>query len=329
MIAGTNTGPEIISTVWGAEPLYYIPNPSTLDSHLTAPLLQVANYQITLESIPPHTSLTVNENQPDAIKVLFGEVRVGETARRAPGPNPYDKATAKLSEDTRTGRGGAIIMRFSPLDGPKSWSNAGDIPVKNLFKLSYPQLQLPDLSFTRVDKLPWSGNQFDGKEFYNMTGIYLRFLDGTPLCHVQFWAAGEYLAIDLAFIHCPDSNYIMSPARCISAEAHNHSDDSTFFLEIHLSLSTNTKKGGVWYLKPEHDPGSDPEGLPDEWYNKIPLSSLEEHGPLWDQGGNGSVIFKENGAVQYPYHKWQAGSTGDMVDIWAAFEYNPDLVGEY
>lgn len=329
MIAGTNTRPEIISTVWGAEPLYYIPNPSTLDSHLTAPLLQVANYQITLESIPPHTSLTVNEDQPDAIKVLFGEVRVGGTARRAPGPNPYDKASAKLSEDTRTGREGAIIMRFSPLDGPKSWSNAVDIPVKNLFKLSYPQLQLPDLSFTRVDKLPWSGKQFDGKEFYNMSGIYLRFLDGTPLCHVQFWAAGEYLAIDLVFIHCPDFNYIMSPARCISAGAHNHLDDSTFFLEIHLSLSTNTKKGGMWYLKPEHDPGSDPEGLPKEWYNKIPLSSLEEHGPLWDQDGNGSVIFKENGAVQYPYHKWQTGSTGDMVDIWAAFEYNPDLVGEY
>lgn len=116
-------------------------------------------------------------------------------------------------------------------------------------------------------------------------------------------------------------------AKDVSAGAHNHKKD--FFLEVHLSLSTGTRDGGMWRVKPGTTIPPNPDDLPPEAYEKLPLSSLEEHGGFWDQERDGMPAYREDGSIQYPYHKWQAGDDGDNIDVWAVFELNPKLVEDY
>lgn len=185
---------EVVSTVWGGEPLYYVPKPTEVQTARKIPLLEVAEYRIYLEIFPPNYK--VGELGGDAIKVLWGELHNGETTRRALGVPQYQKRDAKLVGGfLESKREGAIFVRFTPLGiTPLSecsgWPTAEQVPVKSLFQFSYPQIQLAaDLKFIRVDQLPWGGD-FKGVLFYNMSGIHIRFLDKTPLCHMQFWTAG-------------------------------------------------------------------------------------------------------------------------------------------
>lgn len=180
-----------MSTVWGGEPLFYLPRPTDVKTPSTIPLMEIAGYNIQLEILPPNSKLTTFTT--DAIKVLFGALYDGSIVRRALNVPQYEKSDARLTGGPIETRGeGVIFIRFISTMDPseRNWKEAADVPVKSLLEFSYQQLQLPaDLKFTKVEDLPWGGD-FIGVDFYNMSGIDFRFLDKTQLVHMQFWTAG-------------------------------------------------------------------------------------------------------------------------------------------
>lgn len=180
-----------MSTVWGGEPLFYLPRPTEIKTPTTIPLMELAGYRIELEILPPNWKLTTLTADP--IKVLFGALYDGLIVRRALNVPQYEKSDARLTGGPiETKKEGVIFLRFISTMDPseRNWKEAKDVPVKSLLEFSYQQLQLPaPLKFTRVDELAWGGG-FPGVEFYNMSGIDFRFLDKTELVHVQFWTAG-------------------------------------------------------------------------------------------------------------------------------------------
>jgi len=97
------------------------------------------------------------------------------------------------------------------------------------------------------------------------------------------------------------------------------------FLEVHVSISAGTGDGGMWRVKPgvSVDP-ENPNAVSPEDFEKLPLADWEEQGGFWDRDCNGNLIYTANGAVSYPWHKWQAGTMYDYLDIWAAVEFNPN-----
>ena len=81
----------------------------------------------------------------------------------------------------------------------------------------------------------------------------------------------------------------------------------------------------MWRVKPgvSVDP-ENPNAVSPEDFEKLPLADWEEQGGFWDRDCNGNLIYTANGAVSYPWHKWQAGTMYDYLDIWAAVEFNPN-----
>ena len=60
-----------------------------------------------------------------------------------------------------------------------------------------------------------------------------------------------------------------------------------------------------------------------------PMQLGDEHGPFYDRNASGRPVFRDNGAVQYPWHGWQGGNdeqSGQSYDFVAAFEINPDYI---
>jgi hypothetical protein len=157
--------------------------------------------------------------------------------------------------------------------------------------------------FIRVDQLPW-GQQFKGLEFYNLQGFNISFADNDEhLCHMQMWAAG--LGVDCG--------------------VHNHANDS--FCEVHACIINGSGKGGMQYLNGSEE-APYPGNATDSAFEKLPVPSFYEHGPLWDVDAQNKPVFRSNGAVVYPWHKWQAGTNASFnqsYDIWTAFEFNPQL----
>ncbi|PWW77858.1 hypothetical protein C7212DRAFT_342494 [Tuber magnatum] len=295
---------KIISTIWAGEPLLYLPKPSDALKHEKSPLLEIAGYRVDLEVLPPKAQKVAGGRT--AVKVLYGDLldQSNPSAnRRALNVPQYQKDTTRLGPDSIiTTSEGVIFLSFTPVseDGPKKWKNTPDVPVKTLFQSTYDQLKLPaDFKFIKVEDLPWGGG-FKGMDFWNLTGVEFRFLDKTPLCHLQFWTAGKG----------------------ISAGVHNHQD--VVFLEVHVSISAGTGNGGMWRVKPgvSVDPKNPNDVLPED-FEKLPLADWEEQGGFWDRDCKGNPIYAASGAVSYPWHKWQAGTTDDYLDIWAAVEFNP------
>ncbi|KAG0639094.1 hypothetical protein HOY80DRAFT_964884 [Tuber brumale] len=295
---------NIISTIWAGEPLLYLPKPSDTLTHEKVSLLEIAGYRVDLEILPPKAQKAAGFRT--AVKVLYGDFLDQSNPlvnRRALSVPQYQKDTTRIGPDSIiTTSEGAIFLSFTPVseDGPKKWKNTPEVPVKTLFQPTYGQLKLPgDFKFVKVEDLPWGGG-FKGVDFWNLSGVEFRFLDRTPLCHLQFWTAGKG----------------------VSAGVHNHQD--VVFLEVHVSISAGTGNGGMWRVKPgvTVDPGS-PNNVSPEDFEKLPLADWEEQGGFWDRDCKGDPIYTANGAVSYPWHKWQAGTMDDYLDIWAAVEFNP------
>lgn len=82
----------------------------------------------------------------------------------------------------------------------------------------------------------------------------------------------------------------------------------------------------MWRVKEGYpvDP-EDPDAVPEDQYVKLPLDTLEQQGGFWERDTYGKPLWADNGAIKYPWHKWQSGTKGDNLDIWIAFEFNPEV----
>ncbi|KAK1635375.1 hypothetical protein BDP81DRAFT_462381 [Colletotrichum phormii] len=288
---------HIVPTVWDNEGLVYLARPRKVKSQQSFPLIEVANYAISIEIHPLGAKIPVGKK--DGIKVLYGSVADIEGTRTALGLPPFPRIAPISSEDKELSADkekGAIILRIVSLGEPGVWEKAGDVPVKTTFNTKELGLEFPDLKFTKVEDL-WWGDNFKGVDFTNMSGFHFRFQDDkSQIAHLQFWTAGHN----------------------VNCGVHNHGND--IFQEIHICLSPGTETGGMWRLKE----GKEPESAGPDDFDKVPLPRLNEHGGLWYRDSYGDAVRGHNNVVSYPWHKWQGGK-GKNVDVWLALEFNPDL----
>jgi hypothetical protein len=152
------------------------------------------------------------------------------------------------------------------------------------------------------DKFGQFTDAFNGLDAYIVPGFHLLDDDGTEIVYVHFWTAGK--GVDLT--------------------THNHgnapSDQAPAFAEVHWVFNNGTGRGGMYECA---EPGA-PER------QRYPMVRGEEHGAFFVSDANtGSPVLRDNGAVEYPWHGWEAGSDdepGQAFDFVAAFETNPKYV---
>lgn len=125
----------------------------------------------------------------------------GQKVTRNLAPDRHQAASTKiLSVDgvIQAGADGAVIFRMEHLSnlshGP--FRTMSELPITNVFPKSAPSdVQALPFPFIKVDKLPWAQNadvNWDGFEFYNMTGFHIHFGDDSfdRICHIQLWTLG-------------------------------------------------------------------------------------------------------------------------------------------
>lgn len=159
------------------------------------------------------------------------------------------------------------------------------------------------LFWTQFDQSSLAKNvpYFKGLDAHLLPGFHLMDEDGTPIIYVHFWTAGK--GVD------------MSP------HDHSHRPSAAFpaFAEVHWVLNNGTGQGGMY----------DCEDGDLHKRKSLPLQRGEDHGPFWAiDGETGMPKLRENGAVEYGLHGWQAGSDdddGQAYDVVAAFEMNPEF----
>jgi hypothetical protein len=152
------------------------------------------------------------------------------------------------------------------------------------------------------DKFGGFTDIFDGADAHIVPGFHLLDTTGAEIAYVHFWTAGK--GVDLS--------------------THNHANDPSplapAFAEVHWVFSNGTGNGGMYEC--------DAPGAP--LRERYPMQRGEEHGPFFvSNPATGMATLRENGAVEYPWHGWQAGTDGDegqAFDFVAAFELNPRTV---
>lgn len=143
---------------------------------------------------------------------------------------------------------------------------------------------------------------FDGADAHIVPGFHLLDGAGAEIAYVHFWTAGK--GVDLS--------------------THNHANDPSplapAFAEVHWVFSNGTGNGGMYQC--------DAPGAPAR--KRYPMQRGEEHGPFFlSDPATGLPKFRDNGAVEYPWHGWQAGTDGkdgQAFDFVAAFELTPQRV---
>ncbi|KAI9148001.1 Aldos-2-ulose dehydratase [Paramyrothecium foliicola] len=312
--ADSSPATQIIGTLWSNEGMIYLPRPETVNTLAVKPLIEVANFAITVEVYPPNASIMASAEQ--GIKPLYGSIVTEGQERRMPlGGKPFpgkenlSDPTGKTKKNMKADEiKGAVILRLTPLQDPLSrgpWKKAKDVPVRDTFDCSERGLPSLHLEFTQVEKLWWGGD-FKGVDFYNMTGFHFRFLeDKQNIAHMQFWTAG----------------------RDVDARLHDHSDNA--FKELHTCLSQGTPNGpedgmgGMWAPRPLVINSTSFEPKYPEGYVHCPLKPMEEHGRIWHEDNTGQAVFRKNNTVSYPKHAWHAGKAPEgYIDVWMALEFD-------
>lgn len=141
---------------------------------------------------------------------------------------------------------------------------------------------------------------FDGLDAHIAPGFHLLDDDGTKIVYLHFWTAGKG----------------------VDCSTHDHSQDPAIvgpaFAEVHWVFQNGTGRGAMYEC--------DAVGSPNR--TRISLQRGQEHGPFWAVDPETRLPSRRtNGALQYPFHGWQAGSddaSGQSYDLVAAFEFNPE-----
>lgn len=201
---------SIKATLWDGEGMVYLAQPAEVKAPASRPLIQVANYAISVEIYPPEGEIPLKKGE--GLKVIYGSISEfynEEIATRKPlGGDPFPALASTTSEAEALNADaalGAIVLRMTPTPGaeldwedvePQSqWAKASDVPINVTLDLKESGLEMPDYYFTRVDHLWWGkdDDRFTDQEFYNMPGFHFRFLDSkVHIAHIQFWTAGMW-----------------------------------------------------------------------------------------------------------------------------------------
>ncbi|CAF3709720.1 unnamed protein product [Rotaria socialis] len=309
---------EIQVTKQSNKLLFKVPRPNKALKYETLPFTAVGGIALSLEVIPPCSSRQVSKNT--YIKVLSGVIKWTSSATKSSEEVHHSrmflcapKSVASLeiqSNENRlsTGKEGAILlvlkMDESMKDVPQ-FDSIGKVTIENtLPEYCSDETRKLGFQFVKCDKYEWGKDKFKGLEFYNLTGFIIDFADNDEhLCHMQMWAAGQG----------------------VNCGVRNLSD--TIFCEVHACIVNGTGQGGIQYLRSSKEE-YDPLTTPDSKFENLPVPSFYEHGPIWDIDAQKKTVFRENGTVVYPWHKWQSGNNGSSIqsfDIWITFEFDAQL----
>lgn len=138
---------------------------------------------------------------------------------------------------------------------------------------------------------------FNGLDAYLSPGFHLLDAAGEEITYLFVWTAGK--GVDLS--------------------THNHgrppSPTAPAFAEVHWVMHNGTGRGGMYETA---EPGASHR-------DRTPMQQGDEHGPFFVfDPATGRPALRENGAVEYPWHGWEAGpddgSAGQRYDVVAAFE---------
>ena len=222
------------------------------------------------------------------VKVITG--RLSSIGRGAYADRHEIRTTRVGGEPVEAGEAGSVFALFT----------AGDDRLD-------PVVSVADLRFDGpgAEALGWRSYEsmysaatphFDGLDAHLAPGFHLLDADGLEITYVFTWAAGK--GVDMS--------------------THNHGrppkPTAPAFAEVHWVMHNGTGSGGM-YLTPA--PGS-PER------KRFPVQQGEEHGPFFEYDAvSGAPLLRDNGAVDYPWHGWEAGVDdipGQAYDVVAAFE---------
>lgn len=251
----------------------------------------VAGWRIQFVRLGANQSLVLDPDVTNYLKVVTGEVanlRLGAFAE------PRQIRTTRVDESRiEAGDDGALFALFSQSDAAPEMIHAMSEldfagPHQDIFTW-----QSFHAKFGRFTDL------FEGAEAHMVPGFHLLDQDGTEIAYVHFWTAGK--GVDLS--------------------THNHGNDPSpqapAFAEVHWVLCNGTGTGGMY----ECDA---PDSLLRDRYA---MQRGEEHGPFFNVDETTRMPrMRANGAVDYPWHGWQAGTDDDdrqAYDFVAAFEINP------
>ena len=272
----------------------------TLDSRGTSgepvvsDLWSVAGWTLQFARLHAGQSLSLDHDAGRIhVKVVTGELaNIGRKAFAGPfRVRDTDVSAGKL----RAGGAGAIFAVLTET------ADAAD-NVRSMAELNIEGPMDEAFEWQRFDeKFGAFTDFFDGVEAYMSPGFHLLDENLAEVTYVNLWTAGK--GVDLS--------------------THNHGNDPSpqapAFAEAHWVFNRGAPGAGMYLC--------DEPGAP---RTRFPMRRGQEHGPFFvTDPSTGRPALSPNGAVEYPWHGWQAGDddgTGQAFDFVAAFETYPDFV---
>ncbi|CAF1120582.1 unnamed protein product [Rotaria sordida] len=309
---------ELQVTKQNNELLFKVPRPHKALQYEMMPFITIGGITLSLEVIPSNSLRQVDKNT--YIKVLSGVImwidsstELSQTVNhsRTFVCKPKTVSSLRICSNenvTTTGNEGVLLIVLKmneTMDSISRFDSIQKVTIENVLS-EYCSEEVRNLSFQfiRCDEYDWKKEKCKGLEFYNMKGFEIKFVDNDEhLCYIQLWAA----------------------AQGTNCEVHNHSNISS--CEVHACIINSTGKGGMMYLinsKEDYDPLT----TPNSQFQKLEVSSLYEHGLLWDIDEQKKPVLRKDGTVLCPWYKWQSATDDSSIesfDIWIAFEFNAQL----
>ena len=254
----------------------------------------VAGWTLQFARLPAGRSLPLDQSAGRVhVKVVTGEL--ANIGRRAFAGKFTVRDTDVGAHELRAGADGAIFAVFT-----ETAEVADNVRSMAELNIEGPLCEL--LEWQRFDeKFGAVTDFFDGVEAYMAPGFHLLDERSREVTYVNLWTAGK--GVDLS--------------------THNHGHDPSpaapAFAEVHWVFNSGAPGAGMYLC--------DEPGAP---RTRFPMRRGQEHGPFFAIDSHaGHPVLRPNGAVEYPWHGWQAGDddgTGQAFDFVAAFETYPDFV---
>ncbi|MDH3643924.1 MAG: hypothetical protein OES38_17590 [Gammaproteobacteria bacterium] len=227
------------------------------------------------------------------IKVVTGDL---VDLERGPFADPMQvRSTLVESDSVQAGTDGALITVFTE-------TSSATANIESMAELTISGPSDDSLRWQRFDeKFGQFTDIFNGADAYMSSGFHLLDDDGTEITYVNLWTAGKG----------------------VNLSTHNHGNEpspvSPAFAEVHWVFNNGTGSGGMYSCDAPDGPK----------HTRYPMQRGQEHGSFFVVAPDGSPKLRDNGAVEYPWHGWEAGTDdrpGQAFDFVAAFETNPDYV---
>ena len=256
---------------------------------LISPEWRMGPWQLQFVTLTGGETLTLDPTRGALhVKVILGAL---EAPRRRAYPAVGSVVTTRLNTNSITAAAdGALVTIFTAsAEVEKPLSSMGQLQITGPLAeyLTWQSFEQRFSSFTPF---------FNGADAHLVAGFHLLDTNGAEIAYVYFWTAGK--GVDLS--------------------THNHgntpSDVSPAFAEVHQVLNNGTGKGGMYRTA---EPGAPTR-------TRLPMQRGDEHGPFFVvDTDTGLARLRENGAVEYPWHGWEAGNDGlpgQRYDLVAAYE---------